>query len=82
MFADFLHYYKYTADQTLNEYAVRFFALCSSMYRLKARDNIITLTNLTNGFAGGKEAKKLAEEYQKQYDGNDKILQEVRNIKK
>jgi hypothetical protein len=82
MFADFLQFYGYKAEEALNEYAKRFFALCRSMYKLKARDNIVDLTNLSYAFAGGKDIKKLAEQYKKDYEGNDRILREIRNIKK
>ena len=82
MFADFLQAYSYTAEQALNEYAKRFFSLCESLYKLKARDNLTDLANLSSGMAGGKDAKKLADKYQEQFEGNDKILREVRNIKK
>jgi len=82
MFCDFMQYYGYSAEQTLNEYAKRFFGLCASMYKLKARDNIVELTNIANGMAGGKDAKKLAEQYKKDYEGTDSILREVRNLQK
>jgi hypothetical protein len=82
MFADFMQFYNYKAEEALNEYAKRFFGLCGSMYRLKAKDNLIQLINLSNGMAGGKEARKLADLYSNQAEGNDKILREIRNIKK
>jgi hypothetical protein len=82
MFAEFIQYYRYTADEALGEYAKRFFALCASMYKLKAKEYMISLANQSHAFSGGKEAKKLAEQYHKDYLGTDKILQEVRNIKK
>lgn len=82
MFADFIQYYNYTAEQALSEYAKRFFGLCGSMYKLKARDNLVELTNLSHGIAGGNDAKKLAEQYKKDFEGNDRILREVRNIQK
>jgi ribosomal protein S17E len=40
------------------------------------------LTNLSHGIAGGNDAKKLAEQYKKDFEGNDRILREVRNIQK
>jgi hypothetical protein len=82
MFVDFLNFYNYTADQALNELAKRFFSLCAGMYKVKARENLTQLTNLSNGMNGGKEAKKLADVYMTEYEGNDRILREVRNVKK
>jgi hypothetical protein len=82
MFAEFMHHYNYTAEQTLNEYARRFFSLAGSMYKNEAKNNLVQLTNLSNGFNGGKQAEKLADNYKQQMEGNDRILREARNLKR
>jgi len=82
MFAEFMAYYRYNASDALNEYAKRFFALCSSMYRLQAKSSLETLVIANTINSDGKNAQKLADQYKKQIDGNDQILREVRNIKK
>lgn len=81
MFGEFIHYYNYTADEALNEYAKRFFGLVNSMYRLVARDKLTQLIINNNATIGGKEAEKLADELKKQSKGNQGVLEEVRNIK-
>jgi len=82
MFADFIHFYGYTAEQALNEYAKRFFSLANSMYRIKGVDSINQLVIASNAASGGDNAQKLMNEFKKQAKGNHGILEEVRIIKK
>jgi hypothetical protein len=82
MFADFIHFYGYTADKALSEYAKRFFSLANSMYRIKGLDNINNLVIASNATSGGSNAEKLMTEFKKQAKGNHGILEEVRIIKK
>jgi hypothetical protein len=81
MFADFIHFYNYTAEQALGEYAKRFFGLCSSMYRIKAKTNLMDLMVINHGTNGGDKAEGFIDELNKQAKGNHGILEEVRNIK-
>ena len=82
MFAEFLSFYGYTADQALSEYAKRFFGLANSMLRIQGSQNLTNLYISASGNAGGNEAEKLASQFKKQAKGNHGILQEVRIIKK
>lgn len=82
MFSEFLHFYNYTADSALNEYAKRFFALVNQMYRLQGKYSLNELVIANNAVNGGSDAEKLADELKKQAKGNHGIIQEVRNIKK
>jgi len=82
MFTEFIHYYGYTADEALNEYAKRFFGLVNSMFRLKGNERLTSLYIASAGANGGSDAEKLATEFRKQSRGNHGVLQEVRNIKK
>jgi hypothetical protein len=82
MFTEFMHFYSYTADEALGEYAKRFFALCNSMFRLQGNKNLTDLYISASGNSGGSEADKLASQFKKQAKGNQGILQEVRIIKK
>jgi hypothetical protein len=82
MFADFIHFYGYTADQALSEYAKRFFGLANSMYRIKGVDSMNQLVIASNAASGGDGAQQLMNEFKRQAKGNQGILEEVRVIKK
>mgnify|MGYP003348809686 FL=1 len=62
MYAEFLSYYNYTAEQALDELAKRFFALCSSMYRLKGKSSLEQLVIASTINSDGKHARTLADE--------------------
>jgi len=81
MFSEFLHFYNYSADQALNEYARRFFGLANQMYRLQGKYSLNKLVIANNATNGGSEAEKLADELRKQARGNHGILEEVRTVK-
>lgn len=82
MFPEFVRFYGYTAEEALNEYAKRFFSLINSMFRLQAKEQLSTLAITSNAYNGGKEAQNLAKKLEDQSRGNQKILEEVRVIKK
>lgn len=81
MFAKFIRFYNYTAEQALNEYAIRFFALVNSMLRIEGENNLTNLMIVNYGTNGGSETNNLFEQYKKQAGGNNEILQEIRSIK-
>ena len=81
MFAEFIRHYSYTAEQALDEYAKRFFALVNSMYRVQAKEAIMALHVGSAGNTGGKDAQKVLDQLNKQAKGNQAILEEVRIIK-
>ena len=76
MFTEFIRFYNYTAEQALNEYGKRFFALCSQMYRVKAKESLSDY--MVQASVQSKEGKKYVEELQKQEKGMEGIIQEVR----
>lgn len=81
MFAEFLHFYNYTADTTLNEFAKRFFGLVNQMYRLQGKYSLNSLVIANNAANGGSEAEQLADDLVQQSRGNHGILEEVRIVK-
>jgi len=81
MLPQFIRFYGYTAQQALDEYAVRFFSLVNYMRRLEATELLNELSILSSAFAGGKEARPLVEQLKKQAKGVQGIVQEVRNVK-
>lgn len=81
MFTEFMHYYNYTADQTLTEYAKRFFGLVNSMYRVQGKKALEHISIVSAGTNGGQDGSKIVDEFKKQYKGQHGILQEVRNLK-
>ena len=80
MYVEFLSFYNYTAEQALSEYAKRFFALVSQMYRVKAKQ-LLEQYSIFGAAQSGKEGKSVIEQLQKQQRGIEGIIQEVKNYK-
>ena len=78
---EFIRFYGYTAEQVLDELAVRFFSLVNSMYRLQARESLVSITNHLTASAGGDEAQKTIEALHKQEKGLTGVLQEVETLR-
>lgn len=81
IYAEFIRFYGYTAEEALQEYAKRFFALANSMYRVSAGERLKELSIVNAGVNGGKGADSLVSDLKKQLKGNEGVLNEVRNIK-
>lgn len=78
----FLRFYGgYTAQSVLNEYAVSFFSLVNSMFRLQAQELLDSITANTVASHGGQEAQAILKNLQQKTEGLHGIVQEVRNIK-
>lgn len=81
MVAEFMNYYHYKLDDVLNMYALAFFALLASMYRLngvKAQEVAYTMAVAQSG---GKVYKEFIEAMEKQAKGARGILDEIRVIR-
>lgn len=76
----FIRFYGYTLAQTLDEYAVSFFSLVNSMYRIQARENIDGALRVSLGMSG-KEGQNTLHKLEKEAEGLHGILKEVRNVK-
>jgi hypothetical protein len=74
MVAEFIRFYGYTADQVLDEFAVRFFSLCNSMYQLQAHEELRRMTSSNPN-------EEVIEGYKKQAKGLPGILDEVRIVR-
>lgn len=81
MIPEFIRFYGYTTQQVLGEYAVTFFSLINSMYRLKAKEALMDITTISSGMAG-KEGQSVINELKKQERGLHGIVEEVRTVKK
>ena len=81
MIPEFMHFYKYTLAQVLDEYAVSFYALHAAMYRLKARHALNTIGSYATAQGGDKSDEYLSE-LRKQERGLPGILNEVKIAKK
>lgn len=73
MVAEFIRFYGYTAEQALDEFAVRFFALSNSMLQIQADE---TLTAVMANNANEEVVSKL----RTQSRGLPGVVQEVRNV--
>jgi len=80
MFAVFMQHYSYTANEALNEYAKRFFALCAQMYRNKAISSLDLISNVSASM-DGKANSGYIDILKKQAEGNDKMIQEAKTIR-
>lgn len=76
----FIRFYGYTLAQTLDEYAVSFFSLVNSMYRIRAKENLDGALQVSLGMSG-KDGKETLNKLEKESQGLHGILQEVRNVK-
>lgn len=81
MIAEFMTYYHYSLDQTLMMYAVSFYALLASMYRLKAVETQEKAYMIAVAFAGGDSFKEYIEHLDKQAKGAQGLLDEVRVVR-
>lgn len=78
MLPEFMRFYSYTASEALEEYAVRFFSLVNSMYRIKARESLDGVMQVSTGMNGNKQ---YIDALQKQEKGISGIVEEVRMLK-
>jgi hypothetical protein len=76
----FMRFYHYSLADTLDEFAVSFFSLVNSMFRIKARENIDGALRVSLGMSG-KEGRSTLKKLEKESQGLHGILQEVRNVK-
>lgn len=82
MIGEFIHYYPaYTVESVLNMYAVTFFAMLATMYRLKGMDNENNVYRMAVAFAGGDGLSKYIEDTKKQIKGAKGLLEEVRIVR-
>lgn len=80
MIPEFMRFYGYTLTQVLDEYAISFFSLINSMYRLQAREQIRDIVSVSAGMAG-KDGQNTVDELKKQERGLHGVVEEVRTIK-
>lgn len=80
MIPEFIRFYGYTAQEALSEYAVTFFSLVNSMYRLQAREMLRDITTTSTAMSG-KESSSTINELKKQERGLHGIVQEVRTVR-
>jgi len=75
MIPEFIRFYGYTVEQTLNEYAQTFFSLVNSMYQIQAKET------LYNAYASN-ATQELIDSLRKQEKGISGTVQEVKNARK
>lgn len=78
----FMRFYSYTKSETLNEWAVSFFSLLNSMYRIQADEAINNIVQISAGMSGKEGGSSVVAEYQKQSAGIHGIVEEVRTVLK
>lgn len=78
----FLRFYGgYKASDVMDEYAVTFFSLVNSMYRLQPDEMITAINSVAVGMADPKDRSNILTSLEKSAQGLHGILKEVRNVK-
>ena len=78
----FLRFYTgYTSQSLMDEFAVTFFSLVNSMFRLKAEEMIDEINAVTVGMADNSERQEVLSKLSKSTRGKHGILQEVRIVR-
>lgn len=80
MIPEFIRFYGYTRRQTLAEYAVAFFSMVNSMYRLKASETLDGIVQVGTGMAGD-QGRSTIDDLKRQSKGIHGLLEEVKVIK-
>jgi hypothetical protein len=80
MIPQFVRFYGYTLADTFNEYAVSFFSLVNSMYRLQARERLDGILEVAIGMAG-KEGKSTISKLEEQAEGLNKYIREAKVVR-
>lgn len=78
---EFMRFYGYTLSEAMQEYAISFFTLINSMYRLSARESLNAIT-VAGTAMGGDDSDLVIKGYQKQERGLHGLVQEVRVAKR
>ena len=82
MIAEFIHFYPaYTLEAVLAMYAVSFYALLSSMYKIKGSENYERAVQTAVGTAGGESLNEYLKTAHKQADGAEGLLRQARVLK-
>lgn len=77
-----MKYYNYRLDQALELFAVSFFSLLSSMYRLQGRYNQELAYRTAVAFAGGDSFTEYIKSMEKQAKGATGLLNEAKVLRK
>jgi len=76
----FIRFYGYTLSQTMNEFAVSFFSLVNSMYRIEASERLNGILEVSAGMAG-KEAREVIGKLEDQSQGANKYIDQAKVLK-
>lgn len=75
----FMRFYRVTVDQSLDEFAVRFFALANAMFRLKSQEQIDDISSFA---VAQRDPQSAIAELEKSSKGLHGILEEVEVVKR
>lgn len=78
MVPEFMRFYGYKAKDCLDEFAITFFSLVNSMYRIQANEALMNLSVTSAAFSGDSNVQ---DQLRKQSRGLHGIVQEVRVVK-
>lgn len=78
----FIRFYHYTLTQAMSEYAVSFFSMVNSMYRIQSEEMLQGISVASYPHLEKNAARDLLDELRKAARGLHGIVQEVRSIKK
>lgn len=81
MIPEYMRFYGQSPNQVLSEYAITFFALCDSMYRIQAKEILNEILAVSSGM-NGDESKSVVDDLRKQSRGMRGIVDEVKGLER
>ena len=76
----FIRFYSYTLNETMNEFAVSFFSLVNSMYRVQASERLDGILEVATVMAG-KESRDVITKLEEQSEGANKYIEQAKTLK-
>lgn len=78
----FLRFYPgYTRQSLMDEFAITFFALVNSMFRLKPEERVDQINNYAIGMSDTNDREAAVAKLNKSAEGKHGVLQEVKAVK-
>lgn len=76
----FIRFYGYSLTEVMNEFAVSFFSLVNSMYRIQATERLEGILEVATGMSG-KESRDVITKLEEQSEGANKYIEQAKTLK-
>lgn len=81
MIPEFMRFYRYSLADVLDMYAVSFFALMNSYYKLYALERMARITDVAVSQSDSQDANSIREGLERQSKGVDDILRQAKVLR-